>query len=134
MAWNGNQSSGGQSFGDGSSVGVGDILTALKILNQNMSQLIQAVKAGFPPVTLGAFSASRSFTLDAAAITVVPNSSVSSSSVVVFAPTNAAAATLVGSGASLYVSSLAPGSSFTVATANGTAAHGTETFSYSIAN
>lgn len=72
------------------------------------------------------------FSLAASATTTVQNASVQSNSDVVFSPSNAAAATLMGSNDSLYVSAKAAGVSFTVATASGAAAAGTETFSYYI--
>jgi hypothetical protein len=72
------------------------------------------------------------FTLAAAATTTVTQPGVQSTSVIHLTPTNAAAAALMGSAKSLYISALTPGASFAVATANATAAVGTETFSYVI--
>jgi hypothetical protein len=73
-----------------------------------------------------------SFTLTAAATTVVAEPSTKSNSFIQLTPTNAAAGTLVGSAAALYVSTKTAGASFTVATASGGAAAGTEMFSYSL--
>lgn len=106
-----------------SSVGVGDLVTVGKIANQNMSQLIQAIMAIFPRVT-------GSVTLAAAATTVVPHTSTGANTIIQLLPTNAAAATLVGSNRSPYVSARSPGVSFTITTASGVAPAGTETFSY----
>lgn len=116
--------------GTGSSVGAGDILTALKILNQNMSQLIQTIQG----VSVGGSGGSGTFTLGASVTSTIPATAIKAGATVALAPTNAAAATLQGSAAALYVSAITPGTSFAVSTANGTAAHGTETFSYSIVN
>lgn len=109
------------------SVGIGDLVTTLKIANQNMSQLIQAINAIFPRVT-------GSFTLSAAATTVVTQPGVTANSVILLQPSNAAAATLVGGTKSPYISAKTAGTSFTVATASGVAAAGTETFLYAIVN
>lgn len=70
--------------------------------------------------------------LGAAATTVVANTSATASSVVVLTPTNAAAATLMAGAKSLYVSARSAGVSFTLATADGNAAAGTETFAYAL--
>lgn len=72
------------------------------------------------------------FTLGAAVTTTVTESAVLGASVIVLMPTNAAAATLMGSAKSLYVSARTSGESFAVRTANGVAAAGTETFEYVI--
>jgi len=73
-----------------------------------------------------------SFTLAAAATTVVNNSNVIALCKIILVPTNAAAATLMGSAKALYISARTAGTSFTVATANAAAAAGTETFDYLI--
>lgn len=75
-----------------------------------------------------------SFTLAAAATTTVAQAAVKANGVVLPIPTNAAAATLMGSAKSLYLSSISPGVSFTFATGNASAAVGTETFSYVVLN
>lgn len=68
--------------------------------------------------------------LGAAVSTTVNNVNVTATSHLDLSPTNAAAATLMGSAKALYVSAKVAGTSFTVSTANGTAAAGTETFDY----
>ena len=72
------------------------------------------------------------FTLAAAATTVVTEPATKSNSFIQLTPTNAAAGTLTGSAKALYVSVKTAGASFTVATASGGSAAGTETFSYSL--
>jgi hypothetical protein len=104
-----------------------DILTAL----QNGVQAIQALNKTLQsenPFTLG------TFTMSAAGSTVVSNPAVTAGSGIFLQATNATAATLVGSNKSPYVSATTAGVSFTVTTANGTAAAGSETFDYLIVN
>ena len=74
------------------------------------------------------------FTLSAAATTTIPNTGVLGNSAISWVPTNAAAATLLSGSKNLYRSAISAGTSFTVATADGTSAAGTETFSYTITN
>lgn len=100
-----------------------DIVTQLQGIVRQLSAWVQAFQGR---ITYG------SFTLSAAVSTVVPNTAVASNSQIALSATNAAAATLMGSAKSLYTSAVSPGVSFTVATANGVAAVGTETFNYSI--
>jgi hypothetical protein len=76
--------------------------------------------------------ASGSFTCAAAATTTVTQASVTASGRILLTPTNAAAATLMGSVKSLYISARTAGTSFAVTTASGAAAAGTETFEYVI--
>jgi len=112
----------------GTGASLGDQITVLKGTNEQLSQLVQVLQAIFPRVT-------GSFTLAAAATTTVTQPAIRANSIVLQpVATNAAAATLMGSTKSLYVSALTPGTSFTVATANGAAAAGTETFSYVVIN
>jgi len=73
---------------------------------------------------------SGSFTLGAAATKVVSDANVGAASTVYLTPTNAAAATLMSGAKALYHSANSGGASFTVATADGTNAVGTETFNY----
>lgn len=73
-----------------------------------------------------------SFTMAAAATKTVSDKRVTASSCILLYPTNAAGGTLEGAATHLYISSRSAGVSFTVATANGVAAAGTETFSYAI--
>lgn len=98
-------------------------------LNTQLAALTAAVLAVFPPAVF-----TGSFTLGAAATTVVNNGHVLSSSIIILFPTNAAAGNLMGSALSLYISAKSTGVSFTVATASGAAAVGSETFSYVICN
>lgn len=126
-------SPGFQPPGQGSSGGT-DIVTAIQGLirqfsasNQNMLSLIAAIEKVFPQIV-------GSFTLAAAATTVVTQPAIKANSVVLLMPTNAAAGTLMGSAKSLYVSVLTAGASFTVATANATNAAGSETLSYVVVN
>lgn len=74
------------------------------------------------------------FTMAAAATKDVAETRATAGSVVRLMPTNAAAATLMAGASSLYqvVASTVVGTSFRVATADGVAAAGTETFSYTI--
>lgn len=100
-----------------------DIATNQKLLNQNMSLLVTTLQSIFR--NYGTFTWNG-----AAATTVVTNAGVQATTQVLLIPTNAAAATLVGSNESPYVSARSVGVSFTLSTAAGTAAAGTETFFY----
>lgn len=104
-----------------------DVVTQLQGVVRQISSLITTVTAIFPRIT-------GSFTLAAAATTTVVQTGIKANSTVLLTPTNAAAATLMGSAKALYISALAAGASFTVATANTVAAAGTETFSYVVVN
>ena len=78
-------------------------------------------------------TASRgTFTMAAAASKSVTDTACKGTSVVTLTPTNAAAGTLLGSAKCLYVT--AANGSFTVTTASGASAAGTETFAYMIGN
>lgn len=105
-----------------------DLITAIQTAGSNTSQnfvnLIAALDALFLTRSVA------TFTLGAAATTVVANTNVTSTSIPLLIPLNAAAATLMGSAKALYVSARTAGTSFTVATANATAAAGTESFAY----
>lgn len=100
-----------------------DIVVQLQGIAQQLSALVAAFSGRFSFGT---------FTLSAAATTVVPDTSVKSNSYIDWDPTNAAAATLMAGSKSLYRSTVSAGTSFTLATADGTAAVGTETFAYTI--
>ena len=103
-----------------------------KLRNQVLAQLVQTlntIATIFPRVSAVAFG---TFTLGAAATTVVSETTTQANSVVLPFPTNASAGTLQGSNKSLYVSARTANTSFTVATASGAAAAGTETFAYVI--
>jgi hypothetical protein len=100
-----------------------DAVSTLKGLVQNLSQVITTLNNVFPR-TVG------SFTMPAAATATVTQPAVKANSDVLLQATNASAATLMGSAKALYISTIAAGSSFTVATASGGNAAGTETFAY----
>lgn len=116
--------------GNGGSTGGGSgsgIMATLQSGVVAINRLVTTLMNIWPRIT-------GTFTLAAAPTTTVTQPGIKSTSLVVLTPTNAAAATLMGGVKSLYVSALAPGTSFTVATANGTNAAGTETFSYAVFN
>lgn len=100
-----------------------DLATNGKLLNQNISLLIQTLQSIFR--NTGTFTWNG-----ASATTTVLNAAVTATTQVLLIPTNAAAATLMGSNECPYVSSRVAGTSFTLSTAAGTAAAGTETFFY----
>lgn len=102
-------------------IGAADIVTKLGDGNRLLGQLITAIQ-NLSPKTTG------SFTLDAAASTVVTNAYVTAASFIVLTPTSASAGTLQGSAKCLFVT--AADGSFTVTTASGGSAAGTETFAY----
>lgn len=106
---------------------LGDVVTTLKLANQNMSLLIQTIQAIFPRVT-------GTFTLDASVTTVVTETGIQADSIILLVAMNAAAGTLVGSTKSPYISARTVGTSFSVSTASGVAAAGTEQFSYVVVN
>lgn len=108
-----------------SAVGLGDINTTLKNGNQNFSQLLQILNALFP-------RAIGTFTMPAATTITVAQPAVKANSYVLPLPTNASAATLMGSNRHLYQSAIVAGNSFTMATGSGTAATGGEAFAYLI--
>lgn len=98
-------------------------------INSNLAALVAAMKAAFfGNITVGTFS------LAAAVTTTVNNANVTANSLVLLEPTNAAAATVMGSSKSLYLSAKVAGTSFTVATADGTSPVGTCNFSFMIVN
>lgn len=100
--------------------------TNSRLLLQAVNGVAQALKQAFP-------TAGGTITLSAAATTSVPQTAVQADSFIALLPTNAAAASLMGSARSLYLSSRTVGSSFVLSTANGSTAGGTETFSYFLA-
>jgi hypothetical protein len=103
--------------------GATDVVSALKGITQQLTALVKAFQSRN---TFG------SFTLAASASTVVAQPAAQANSSISWTPTNAAAGTLEGSAKKLYLSSISPGVSFTVATASAAAAAGTEAFSYRI--
>jgi hypothetical protein len=99
--------------------------TIAKLVNQNLSQIVQAIKQAFPlsgnigSFTMGAGSPS----------TVVSTSQIKTGTYIGLMPTSASAAV-----AMCYVSSTSVGTSFTVSTGAGGNAAGTEAFNYIIVN
>lgn len=92
-----------------------------------LGELVRAFKAAFPTKwNIG------QFTCGAAATTVVNDANVTASSHIDLTPLNAAAANMVAGATSPYISARTAGVSFTVATASGGAAAGTEQFSYKV--
>lgn len=107
---------------------IADVVVALNQANRNSSLLVQTMSSVLPRIT-------GSFTLSAAATTTVTQPAVKANSVINWNnPTNAAAATLMGGTKALYLSGIVAGASFSLTTANGTAAAGTEAFQYFIFN
>ena len=82
--------------------------------------------------TLAGRVISGTFTMPAAATLTILQPAVQSLSTIQLTATNASAGTLQGSAKALYISAKVAGASFTVATASGGNAVGTETFSYTI--
>ncbi len=103
--------------------GAQDVVTQLRGVVQQLSAWVAAFTGR---VVTG------SFTMAAAATTTVAQPAVKATSVVQLQATNASAGTLMGSAKALYVSVLNPGVGFTVATASGGNAAGTETMQYSV--
>jgi hypothetical protein len=83
-------------------------------------------------VALNNIQKTSSFTMPAAATLTVNDTRVTAASFIGLTPTNASAGTLDGGITKLYVSARTAGVSFTVTTANGGSATGSETFAYSI--
>ncbi len=104
---------------------LGTLETNSRLLIQAVYNVGQVLRAAFP-------TAGGSITLSASATTVVPQTAVQADSFIFLMPTNAAAATLMGSARSLYLSAQTTGSSFALTTANGSAAGGTETLNYAL--
>ena len=100
-----------------------DVVTQLQGI---VRQLAAWVKAFSGRQTFG------SFTLAAAATTTIAQTAVQSNSYIALTATNAAAANLIRGVHAPYLSAISPGMSFTIATAVGGSAVGTETFSYLI--
>lgn len=115
-----------QQLGQGANDDANSIMRAAV---ENLAELV-----GVFATYLGVRGTAGSFTLTAAATLVVPQVMVTATSFIFLQPTNAAAATLQGSSESLYISAKSAGVSFTVATADGGNAAGTETFDYLIVN
>ena len=104
------------------SAGPTDVVTQLQNIVSKLTGLTQAITGR---VTFG------TFTMPAAASSTITQPAVKANSIITLTPTNASAATLIGSSAALYYTIVA-GTSFTVFTADSSSAAGTETFSYLI--
>lgn len=103
------------------------IVSLLQSMVSYLGDIVTAIDSAFPRV-LG------TFTMAAASTFVVSSPTIAANSSVQITPRNAVAATLQSSSKSLYVSTISPGSGFTVATADGTAAAGTELFLFAVTN
>lgn len=97
----------------------------IRVVNQNITQLIAVLRGVFPRVF-------GTFTMPAAATITVSTTAVTANCDISWTPTNASAGTLEGSAKALYISAKSPGVSFTLATASGGNAAGTESFAYRI--
>lgn len=106
-----------------------DLVVVGKGIQANIGALVSAFTTFF-----GVSGTAGSLTLSAAASTVVANATVTASSFIFLFPTNASAASLVAGTSSPYISAKSASVSFTVATADGGSAAGTETFNYLIVN
>lgn len=104
-----------------------DVVTALNMAVRGLMQLNETLK------TITRLSGG-SFTMANASSLVVSDPNVTATSVIILQATNADAADLQAGAKALYVSAKTPGTSFAVATADGNAADGDETFSYLIYN
>lgn len=94
---------------------------------QQLGQLNRTLRTRSP-------NAIGSFSLTAAATFTIPDTTVQAGSFIAWTPTNTAAGTLEGSAKKLVLSTRSAGTSFTLVTASGGNAAGTETFSYAIFN
>jgi len=117
---------------------LGDINSQLKYGVQNTGQIAIALQSlltllpsVFPQVL--AFTGGT-FTLAGSASTTVAQPLTAANSFIFVFPTNAAGGTLQGSAKSLYVSARTANTSFTVSTASGVAAAGTEAYLYILVN
>ena len=99
-------------------------LGQMKGANQNLGALVGILASAFP-----LHSNRGSFTMAAAASKAVADTSIKTGSVILAMPTNASAATLLAGSHNLYFTT-SPGVGFTVHTADGGNAAGTETFDY----
>lgn len=104
--------------------GLTDLNSTLQGSVQNLGKLIQVIQQVFP-------RAIGTFTLTAnSATTIVSQPAMVTNGFAGWWPTNAAAGTLEGSAKKLYLASVTAASGFTLVTANGGTAAGTETFVY----
>lgn len=106
-----------------------DMLAQANGLNANMGTIAAILRDRF---ALAAFTGS--FTMTATATQVIADVNTKAGSIIWLVPNNAAAATMQATTKNPYVSAKAAKTSFTVATADGTAATGGQIFSYVILN
>lgn len=100
-----------------------DLSSNGKLMIQQLGAIVTALN--------GIFKNTGSFTWSTTTSTfTVNNSGIAANSQILLIPNNASAGTMLGSAKSPYVSSRAVGTSFTLTTAAGTNALGTEIFSY----
>lgn len=102
-----------------------EIVREANVTNRLLAEINGTLK-GITRFTIGSFTAAN------ATSTVVTDATVTASSFIGLMETNAAAGTLQAGTNRLYVSARTAGTSFTVATAGGGSAAGTETFVYII--
>ena len=105
------------------------LLGQLQGANANLAAIVRALQNAFVgnAVTVP-------FTMAAAATKTVSSTAVLAGSAIILIDTNSSAATLQGSAKRLYPSAISAGVSFTVSTASGASAAGTETFTALIVN
>ena len=111
-----------QSGGATPAINIDDIVTKLGDGNRLLGKLVQALNDLSPRTT-------NSFTMDAAASTVVTDANVASSSFVVLSPMNAQAGNLIKNEGVYWV---VTSGSFTVSTSSGSSAGGDEAFAYAV--
>ena len=111
----------------GNNMSFQNLETQQRLMIVAINGLRDAILTTFPRIT-------GTFTLAASATNTIPNTSVTSTSVIMLMPTSADAATLMASAGSLYISALTSGASFAVTTANAGVPPGTCTFSYILVN
>jgi hypothetical protein len=106
-----------------------DMLAQANGLNANLGNIASILLNRF---ALSAFSGS--FTMGAAATQVIADVNTKANSIIWLVANNASAASMMATAKNPYVSVKAANTSFTVATADGTAATGGQIFSYIILN
>ena len=104
------------------SAGTTDLVTQLQGIVRQLTNLVQAINGR---------NIYGTFTMPAANTLTIQNTGVKANSVIILTPTNASAATLMGAATALYYT-ISAGTSFTVNTASGGSAAGTEQFSFVI--
>jgi hypothetical protein len=115
------------------SASISDVVTKLDGVVRNLASNGTTLTSILTTLQTAIPTATGTFTLSAAASTIV-NQPLAQANSYIPTPTatNATAATLMGSAKYLYISSINPGVSFTVTTGSGGAAAGTETFKYAV--